>query len=80
MPDQRPIGECHASSTTNRRLTGLIEDRHATSNTDTPLMGPQSGMSVSYQACWSLIRHVGLKWVCNEACWSDQRRTCQVGD
>ena len=74
---RRPIGD---PSETYWRLTCLIEDWHASSETNMPHPRPIGDQHVSSEtlghpwvsnpACWSLMRHVGLQLVSDETCWS----------
>ena len=66
MPHRRPIRDRHASLETNmshRRPTCLIGAQHVSSGTIRTCL--------VYNG--SLMRHVGLWWVSDEACWSPIR-------
>ena len=65
---QRPIGDPHARSETNRRPTCLIGDSFdMLGQKRTFLMGDQYASSEIHQTC--LIKYAGLQWVSNQAFW-----------
>ena len=64
------VGDRHVWVETHQRPTCLFGDRQASLETH------WTGMSVSNQACWSFMRHVGLRWVMSgsdEVCQSRMR-------
>ena len=68
MPHRRPIGDQHSSSETHWRPTCLIGDQHASSETNMPHQRPIINTYLAQGQ--SPIRHVDLRWVSDDACWS----------